>query len=291
MRSSPTPVLALAVLAACAARDPGTARTPTALDSLISVEREFAGASVRNGPRQAFLRYFDDSVVTFDPAPVIGTAALQAGAEFWPLEWEPEIAEVSAAGDLGYTSGPYRASRTDGSAAWGHYHTVWRRGPDRAWRVVLDMGCPHGEPTPVGAVGRPGTSTGSARLAGHPTTTELLARDRAYQAAYGRMGRHTALAAFAAERLRACRYGQLPFRGRAAADSEQAARHEVLAWRPAGGGVAASGDLGYTYGTGEIMRDDLEGGQRVVSYSRIWRRDATGAWRMVLETVLPYPPD
>lgn len=284
-----TSLTVLCILAGCALGDPGSSAEPTAVDSLVAAEREFAATSVADGPRSAFLEFFDDSVVTFDPAPQKGTASLRAGPDFGPLEWEPEIAEVSAARDMGYTSGPYHATRPDGSIAWGHYHSVWRRQPGGAWRVVLDMGGPHGEPPPVGNVEHPGSADGSARLASSTSADELLARDRAYQAMYRRQGRSSALEHFAAGRIRAYRYGLVPFHGRAAADSDQAARHESLEWQPVGGGVALSGDLGYTYGTGRMRRDGLEGGTREVSYSRIWRRDPTGAWRIVLEVVLPHP--
>ncbi len=280
----------LCILAACGPGSPRPPAEPAVLDSLIATEREFAATSVTDGPRSAFLQYFSDSVVTFNPEPQKGTASLRSGPDFGPLEWEPEIAEVSAAGDMGYTSGPYHATRPDGSVAWGHYHSVWGRPPGGGWKVLLDMGGPHGEPPPVGEVERAGVRIGSARLARGASAGDLLAHDRAYQVAYREHGRSAALEKFAAERLRAYRYGQLPLPGRSAADSDQAARHESMEWNPVGGGVAVSGDLGYTYGTGRMTRDGMEGGLRTVSYSRIWRRDPAGTWRIVLEAVLPQPP-
>ena len=55
----------------------------------------------------------------------------------------------------------------------------------------------------------------------------------------------------------------------------------TLIWEPLYGSVAASGDLGYTYGTYELTVDTLlEKG----TYVSIWRRDAAGQWKYVLDS-------
>ena len=66
------------------------------------------------------------------------------------LSWTPERAEAAASGDLGYTYGKYRLAVTaaDGSRSEreGKYTTIWRRGGDGRWRVVLDTGNPSSPP-------------------------------------------------------------------------------------------------------------------------------------------------
>ena len=69
------------------------------------------------------------------------------------VSWEPEYADVSRAGDLGYTSGP--AVLTDQSPArkpprHGTYFTIWRKQADATWKVVLDAG----SDGPEGSAGR-----------------------------------------------------------------------------------------------------------------------------------------
>lgn len=67
------------------------------------------------------------------------------------LTWTPDIVEISAAGDLGYTSGPYQITvkRADGSTASerGRFASVWRRHADGKYRIVFDIGSPE-EPAP-----------------------------------------------------------------------------------------------------------------------------------------------
>jgi ketosteroid isomerase-like protein len=58
-----------------------------------------------------------------------------------------------------------------------------------------------------------------------------------------------------------------------------------LLWTPVGGDMAASGDLGYTYGTFEFRSRDKEG--KLVSnygkYTSIWKRQKDGSWKVVLD--------
>jgi hypothetical protein len=61
------------------------------------------------------------------------------------LSWEPEFADIAAAGDLGYTTGPWEVRRTaqDSPSAFGHYVTLWRKQADGVWKAELDNGIGH----------------------------------------------------------------------------------------------------------------------------------------------------
>src|SRR5512143_3187401 len=87
-------------------------RAERPVDAVVEAERAFSALSARIGHVPAFLAYFADDVVTFGPAPVRGKAHLRAAAAKMSvppavrLDWEPWFADVAAAGDLGYTTGP-----------------------------------------------------------------------------------------------------------------------------------------------------------------------------------------
>jgi ketosteroid isomerase-like protein len=55
----------------------------------------------------------------------------------------------------------------------------------------------------------------------------------------------------------------------------------TLTWEPAGGDVAESGDLGYTFGIYEMKSKDtvLKG-----TYVSIWRKQKDGRWKFVLDS-------
>ncbi len=68
------------------------------------------------------------------------------------LTWSPDLAEVSQAGDLGFTSGPYEATvkLKDGNIAHerGRFASVWRRQPDGSYQIIFDIGSPEPPPPP-----------------------------------------------------------------------------------------------------------------------------------------------
>jgi ketosteroid isomerase-like protein len=64
-----------------------------------------------------------------------------------------------------------------------------------------------------------------------------------------------------------------------------------LTWKPSEAEVSSSGDLGYTWGRYEY-RDKAADGRSVVetgSYVTIWRRQADGSWKVVLDGGTPDP--
>jgi ketosteroid isomerase-like protein len=66
----------------------------------------------------------------------------------------------------------------------------------------------------------------------------------------------------------------------------------TLTWQPTRAEMAASGDLGYTYGRYESKRKGADGGviTRTGCYVTIWRKEKDGAWRVVLDIGSPDPP-
>jgi ketosteroid isomerase-like protein len=58
-----------------------------------------------------------------------------------------------------------------------------------------------------------------------------------------------------------------------------------LLWTPLGADIAASGDIGYTYGTFEFHSTDKDG-KRTVDYGKytsIWKLQKDGSWKVVLD--------
>src|SRR6185503_11542885 len=87
------------------------AKLSPALSSLVESERAFARTSLEKGIRDSFLAYFADDGIVFRPQPVAfkqfaAEHPLPAAAVQPALDWTPIWADVSSAGDLGYTTGP-----------------------------------------------------------------------------------------------------------------------------------------------------------------------------------------
>ena len=135
------------VVAAVSSCGPGERESPTrALDAMIATERAFAQKSVDTGMREAFLGFLAEDSVLFLPAAVPGRETMADRPEpSGQLAWAPGFADISAAGDLGYTTGPYRFSTRlpDGTFGephgYGHFVSVWQRQADDSWKVLLTM--------------------------------------------------------------------------------------------------------------------------------------------------------
>ena len=148
---------ALLIAAALCAVGCGTSRERAAqLDSLVRAERAFASVCAAKGIKTGFLSCLAEDAVVFRPRPVSGVDWYSQSEESGGrLAWEPVYADISASGDLGYTTGPWTFSDEDGrAAAHGEYVSVWRRTPGGDWKVAIDVGISHAAPD--SAIGGPG---------------------------------------------------------------------------------------------------------------------------------------
>ncbi len=276
-----------------------------ALVSLIEAERSFAKLSEQKGIREAFLTFLAEKAIVFRPGPVEGRPVYEALDPAYPalLIWEPELAEVAASGELGYTTGPYRnsPSREVEPTRFGHYVSIWKKQPNGAWRVILDIGVQHDRPRsagPVSAVSAPQASKTFEALSPDALREEERAfgeRAGSFEKEVALRGSRKALSVFGTDEIRVYRPGHFPSvgkrafeaivpsgAGRIAPGSERrnAAYHIGLAW---------SADLAYCYGSFEISKDRSVA--ETTAYLRIWRKDASGVWRICLDIELDVPPD
>lgn len=265
-------------------------------EELVALEREFAAAVGAQGAREGFLRYLAPDGLLFRPAPV-------AGVEFFKdapddpglLEWTPSYALLAGAGDLGFTTGPwrYRASRTNaGVNATGQYVTVWRR-TEQGWKVGVDAGVggpAMGFPWRVDAE-RPGGE--DEPLAGWQQTQrgrDLRFVDESYGRRAAREGEAKAVEEHGHKRVRVLRSGVFPVVGRSEAVRFLAANRRKTRDALQGLVVSSGGDLGYTWGESEVLGSGTEPARTVRSWLRVWRRSGwSGTWRVALDLAIDYP--
>jgi len=266
------------------------------LQSLVETERAFSEHSVRNGMRSAFLTYLAEESIVFEPRPVDGRE-VHAGREESPgtLIWWPVWAEISSAGDMGYTTGPWefrRAVEEDTAVGCGHYVSVWRKQPDGVWRVAIDAGNayprpevmhrelavpdyhrPVLEPLDEGAVA-------TSRAA-------LLQAERDLSELSGTRGAAAAFSEHAAEDVRLYRMGTYPAVGKEALRRELSRIEGRLSWEPVEAIISATADLGYTYGISRIEPTGEGGTVAEFSYLRIWKRRPDEPWEVTLDLANP----
>ena len=261
------------------------------LDSLVGSERAFSRASVESGMRTAFLAFLAEDAVVFEPLPTNGRRVWEArGPSQGTLIWEPAYAEVSAAGDLGLTTGPWEfrppADRSDRPTAHGHFISVWRKQPAGGWRVVLDIGCSHEKPERGVGSGdltlRPPAGQGPAPARRRVPDHELIVAERKLAAEARMKGLGAALASWAAADVRVNREGRLPVLGLDAARADLAADTAAATWAPSAAYTSRSGDLGYTYGILERRPGGAAAASDSSVFLHVWRRGSDGRWRIAL---------
>jgi len=263
---------------AAQAREPSL---PTRYESLAQAEREFASAGARDGVQKAFIGHFAEDALVLRPFATPAPAWYREHPDGpGKLIWGPQYLAVSAANDLGLSSGPWRyEAERDGKpvVAHGHFFSIWRRDAQGRWQVLFD----HGVGNPAPAIPVEATQLLSLAIAEGktPSATVVSSRtkalDDADKALRDRLGRDPdkAYAAVATAQTLWLREGSLPMQGNLPpkTNGEQACGcgpRVALA-------VAGSGDLAYTLGGAESVRAS---GVDV----RVWRFDS-GAWKLLAD--------
>lgn len=254
---------------------------------LVGAERGFGREVAELGLVDGFTRNLATDAVLLRPGPKPAAQALAEPANF-DLTWEPAFAEIAASGDLGYTTGPFRAhGRDSGEVTHGHYVSVWRKDGDR-WRLVVDGGSPH--PPPLNLPDRFTyiTARVSANSADHAAELKSLrAVEDALIAGVAAEGAR-ALLKSAAPDLRWHPPGSFPVTGASAVQTALLGRTDVFTYTRRGDGVSAAGDLGFAYG--EATRTVKPGTPpELGGYLRLWRRDAEGRWQLTLDLTVTEP--
>jgi hypothetical protein len=285
-------VLAVGVAtAACVAVQVTAGAEASGPAALVSAEHAFAADVAANGIRAGFLAHLAPTAVVLSPGPVNAVkwyAALKPSPA--KLAWEPAVAVMSGAGDLGWTCGPWQwrsDSTKSGPDATGTFVTLWRRQVGGVLKAVLDVGVSHAAPAndPPALESRALTALPGSR---DPQSLRrgLWKADADFTEIASTRGLPAAIGDAAAAQLRWLREGARPVMGRDAARDSAAATHAAGRMVSNAQYVSDGGDLGYTYGTW------VEGGSAAPDssyYLHIWERAAGHPWQLVLELFSPVP--
>lgn len=270
-----------------------TTNAQTPLESLVNAEKAFARKSAETSTKAAFLSFLADSSIIFRPGPVEGKPFWEAAQDDKDmLTWEPTFADVSAAGDLGYTTGPfeYRAGREDEKpAGTGHFVSVWEKQPDGSWKVMLDLGIGHlavEKPAfSTSAIPAVSASKGAVSNATPDQEAELFNLEMEFAKAQNKQGL-SAYKDWLSEEARLYRPGHAPYIDKNEISELLKATDKQLQFSPYRSFLSDSGDLGYVYGGGVVTI--LENSRsKSLNYLRIWKKENGRDWKIVLDLVAP----
>lgn len=260
---------------------------PAALVAMAETERAFSRRASETTPREAFIEFFADESVSFQPEPGPARERLRKQPPPKPglpaFQWEPRTGDVAASGDLGYLTGPVRYPQPDGSVRHGCYFSVWKKQPDGTFKVILDVGLqpPSEVPFAPGFVRAPGQATGAWRGSRAQAEQSLLDADKAFSAAIADKGAAGAFGSVLHAGARLHRNGFLPLTSRDAAVAWLQSHVKAMTSEPMKSETGAAGDLGYTWGKAVVTGPD--GAPKPGYYVRVWTRGEGGRWQLVAD--------
>lgn len=267
--------------------------------TMVQTERAFAKMSGERGVRDSFITFFADDGIGFGPHPVkTREDFMKSPPPTTPptvkLAWSPVYGDISAAGDLGYNTGPFLL--TDISAdkrppKHGIFFSVWRKQKDASWKVALDIGVD--TPGPVAALDAPFVAARSERSKAAADTTPEAGRnriieiDREFHVAASTLPLEAAYRDHLNEHARLHRAGQMPLVDKKSVLASLAADKRQLHGETLDGGMSRSGDLAYAYGRYELKGAGEKNEKGY--YARVWRLARDGKWKIVVNVMNPLP--
>jgi ketosteroid isomerase-like protein len=270
------------------------AQRASPLRSMVETEFAFARMSEESGIRPSFMTFIADDGILFRPKAVKGKQwmtdnPLPVSNKNPLLKWHPSFADMSRAGDMGYTFGPWEF-KTDNKdtepVAFGHFLTVWKKQADGSWRFAVDLGVSHPKPS---IVERPLVLPDNmetlprGRLVNVKTeAAKLLARDKQLSNVSVTWSAAETFESNAVDDVRVFREGKQVIAGKKLAAAESIIRPN--SWTPEFVDVSRSGDLGYSYGTYEIRNGAAV--QETGNYLRIWKKQG-GVWKIAVDLANP----
>lgn len=123
-------------------------------------------------------------------------------------------------------------------------------------------------------------------------TNQLLKTDTDFSNRSVEVGNHQAFLEYASPEAVLLKPNSYPIIGKPAIKnlySQLSDSGYRLTWKPSYGQVSKSGDLGYTFGIYllEIIEGEQKGQISKGTYCSIWKKNAKGNWRFVLDTGNP----
>lgn len=269
------------------------------LRSLTDTERAFAKTAGEKGVRDSFIEFFADDGIAFEPGPVNAKESFRqspapVGPPPFTLNWQPVWGAISASGDLGFNTGPLLI--TDNTpqnrpARYGIFFSIWKKQPDGAWKVAVDMGV--NTPQAVASLDAPYTVIGNV---GNVTSkwpaeaSQLRLVERQFLSAMQRQGVVRAYLNRLGDNARLHRSGIMPAVGQTAIFELLSAKPLTVSFETIKAEIARSGDFGWTMGRYELKSAPDTPAEKG-HYVRVWQRNAKGEWKLLADVTNPLPAE
>jgi ketosteroid isomerase-like protein len=276
----------------CAIPLGASAQSPdtSAAREIARIDNEYSTLSMAKGMPAASVEYFAADGIAFAPTAVNGKKFWTSRTDFpGTLIWQPIFAFAGAAGDLGFTTGPWELKKGNDqpSLGYGHYVTLWSKHRDGKWKIALDVGIENPEPREP----PPDLEVLPSDIAAGTRQQEEARRElRKAEAKFAEIARDDigkAIIDAATDDIRVYRDKSFPAIGLIAVKLMLSSEHGRGTFEAGGSKMSSSGDLSYGYGNYSEERGNvIDHG----IYVMIWRANMNGDWRLALNLQKKLPP-
>jgi ketosteroid isomerase-like protein len=261
-----------------------------ALASLVDAEKRFASLSEEIGWRKAFIANFADEGINFTPHPTrtkerLSSQPPPSSPPKTILHWRPVYSDISAAGDIGYNTGPFWITNETGEVKpQGYFFSVWKKQRDGSWKVVVDVGVD----MPLTDADLSVAWKAASSPAYKPTRQEAPSEQTAYVTEMERGFSKSGLPRLLAENTRLHTPNKLPIVSKEGVlDYWRQQGVDSISWQPIVVESANSADLAYSYGS-YTHGKPAAGGEKGY-YTHVWKRNLKGDWQLAVEVLSPLP--
>jgi ketosteroid isomerase-like protein len=255
------------------------------VEKLVSTERAFANYAEEHGTKSAFLENASSDAVLFLPDRMNAVEYWKArGESKGLLSWDPNYADVSSNGLIGYTTGnwEYRSAGKGGTPeGFGNFITVWQRQPDGKYKFVVDIGISHEKPAAYSKTLAPPSYPSSK----NERNTSAADTANGFFEIVGKNGLSNAYQTYAAKDIRSFRENAMPMID----------KKELLSFLKKEKGTTkltkratflGSADIAYVVNT--YTRTSDHGKVEKGNFMQIWKL-IDSRWQIVLDIFKPVP--
>lgn len=267
------------------------------LTNLINTEKAFAKMAVTENTVTAFYHFLAEDGIVFNPEITNGKSLYKdAKPTESQLIWRPVYADISSSGDLGLSTGPYEVKNRKGeeSISFGHFVSIWEKQPSNEWRNVLDIGISHeySDSYPEDCE-YPKELEKIKKCSNLPSFNknnfweELFKREENFINEINSNGLIKTFEKFSDKKVKLYRNNYLPVTGIHQAIKLLKSTKNKITSKTEGGKTSANGDFGFTYGV--IFNSKSDNTIERSSFLRVWKKNTTGNWMIILDLTKPLP--
>ena len=245
------------------------------VSEVINAEKAFARYAIEHNTKEAFLAFSDDSGLVFNKGKAANAKSVWTAnaVPATKLFWRPSFAGLALSGELGFTTGPWEAKKSerDTALAVGEYTTIWHKNNAGEWKFLLDMGISYKGPQ---------YNWGKVKKAKKGTRESIaedaLTIDKTFIYNYEKKGNAAFVNVLHAD-VWCNLQGLPPLKNRSQVLDNLETIPKDLQFVPLNGGMAESRDFAYVYGT-------VKNGTTEENYLRIWQYTSDG-WKLLVQVL------